>query len=139
MTSNAPGAPRWVHTLRRARTFRTPHLPGFALPFWAGLGEQILDTRSGLLRSAPPILLSVAGAPLLFRRARAEAVLITVFSAAQLAIFAKYSDWMASNFGHRFLLTVVALGAVPAAALVAWLLDGLANKVSTGPRSNTSG
>ena len=39
---------------------------------------------------------------------------------AQLAMFAKYEQWNVSSYGPRFLLTAVALSALPAAATLAF-------------------
>ena len=51
--------------------------------------------------------------------------MVLAFSLAQLMTFAKYADWRASSYGHRFLMTVVVLGVIPAAALcdraIGWL------------------
>ena len=105
-----------VHLLD-APALETSHRSRFTVPFWSGLATQLLDPEQGLLRSAPPLLLSLAGVPFLVRRFRREAFLVVSFSLAQLATFASYSDWRASNYGHRFLMTVVALGVIPAAVL----------------------
>lgn len=113
-----------VHLLS-APAIEPSHRTRFTLPFWSGLAAQLLDPELGLLRSAPPLLLSVAGVPLLVLRFPREAFVVLAFSVTQLATFARYADWRASTFGHRFLMTVVALGVLPAAALsgqaVAWL------------------
>lgn len=93
------------------------HRARFDQPFWSTLWRQLADPRLGLLRSAPQALLAVPGWWFLFRRARAEALLVASLCAVQLATFASYRDWQASDFGHRFLLTVVALSALPLAAL----------------------
>lgn len=105
-----------VHLLD-APALEASHRSRFTVPFWSGLATQLLDPEQGLLRSAPPLLLSLAGIPLLVRRFRREVLLVVSFSLAQLATFASYSDWRASNYGHRFLMTVVALGVLPATAL----------------------
>jgi hypothetical protein len=113
------------------------HRTRFALPFWSGLRDQLLDPDHGLLRSAPPLLLSVAGLPVLVRRFPREAFIVLSFSIAQLATFARYADWRASNYGHRFLMTVVALGVVPAAALVDRALGWLARARPASPGRTT--
>ncbi|MGZ6071018.1 MAG: hypothetical protein ACXWK8_07355 [Myxococcaceae bacterium] len=105
-----------VHLLY-APAVEASHRSRFTVPFWSGLATQLLDPEQGLLRTAPPLLLSLAGIPLLVRRFRREALLVVSFSLAQLATFASYVDWRASSIGHRFLMTVVALGVIPAALL----------------------
>jgi len=94
------------------------HRTQFDQPFWSGMWKQMDDPRLGLLRSAPLLLFAIPGIVVVWRRARAEAVLLVAMAAAQVALFAPYRSWAASNFGHRFLLTVVALGAAPVAALL---------------------
>jgi hypothetical protein len=104
------------------------HRTRFMVPFWAGLWAQLLEPEHGLLSSAPPLLLSLAGIPILVRHFRREAVVVLAFSIAQLTTFAKYADWRASSYGHRFLMTVVVLGVIPAAALCDRALGCLAQR-----------
>ena len=106
------------------------HRTFFDRPFLAGLWEQLSDGRLGLFRSAPPVLLAPLGFVLIFRRARAEAALLAGLCAVQLATFAPYRQWAAASYGHRFLLSVVALCAAPVAAL--------ASRYTKTPRKNPS-
>jgi hypothetical protein len=92
------------------------HRTFFTVPFWRGLWTQLTDGRMGLFRAAPPALLALPGFVALFRRDRAAACLVGGSCAAQLAVFAKYSQWNVSSYGPRFLLSVIALSALPAAA-----------------------
>ncbi len=103
-------------------TIEPSHREAFNLPFWRTLGEQMISPSNGLIPSAPFILFALPGFYLIFRRARAESALLFVSCAAQIAIFAPYRHWAASSYGHRFLMTVVALSAAPVAAAVAWAL-----------------
>jgi hypothetical protein len=98
------------------------HRTFFTLPFWGGLWTQLVHPRLGLIVAAPPFLVALPGFVLLFRRARWEAVLVGGACAAQLAMFAKYEQWNVSSYGPRFLLTVVALSALPAAATLALVI-----------------
>jgi hypothetical protein len=98
------------------------HRTFFTQPFWAGLWAQMADRRLGLVVAAPPVLLALPGFVVLARRARADALLIGAACAAQLAMFAKYAQWNVSSYGPRFLLSVVALSALPAAAALDHLL-----------------
>src|SRR5262249_12130837 len=98
------------------------HRSFFTVPFWRGLWTQLTDARLGLFEGAPPFLLALPGFVLMYRRARGEALLIAAACAAQLAVFAKYDQWNMSSYGPRFLLSVVALSALPAAATLASLL-----------------
>jgi len=99
------------------------HRTFFTVPFWTGLWTQLSDRRDGLVAAAPPVLLAVPGLAVMFRRARADALLVGAACLAQLATFAKYEQWNVSSYGPRFLLSVVALSALPAAAAVAAALQ----------------
>jgi hypothetical protein len=118
--------------LRDAPQLEPSHRMRFTVPFWSGLSAQLFDPELGLFRSAPPLLLSLAGVPILLRRFRREAFVVLSFSLAQLLVFARYEDWRASSYGHRFLMTVVVLGVLPAAALCDRVLGWLADRSGTG-------
>ena len=102
------------------------HRTMFDRPFFAGLWTQIVDPQLGLLRSAPQAIFAVPGFFFLARRARAEAALCAALCAAQMAVFAPYRMWDASNYGHRFWMTAIALFAVPVAALAERAFRGVA-------------
>jgi len=97
------------------------HRTFFTIPFWRGLWTQLTDARMGLFVAAPPVLIALPGLVAVFRRARADAILVGAACAAQLAMFAKYEQWNVSSYGPRFLLSVVALSALPAAAALAFV------------------
>jgi len=99
------------------------HRTFFTVPFWRGLWTQLTDRRMGLVVAAPPFVLALPGFYVVYRRARAEALLVGGACAAQLAMFAKYEQWNVSSYGPRFLLSVVALSALPAAATLAFVLQ----------------
>jgi len=99
------------------------HRTFFTVPFWRGLWTQLTDGRDGLIRAAPPVLLALPGFVALFRRDRAAAFLIAGACAAQLATFAKYEQWNVSSYGPRFLLSDVALSALPAAAALGFAFN----------------
>jgi hypothetical protein len=102
------------------------HRTQFDRPFLAGLWTQIVEPRLGLLRSAPQALFAVPGFFLLARRAPAEAALCAALCGAQMAVFAPYRMWDASNYGHRFWMTAIVLCAVPVAAVADRVLRGAA-------------
>jgi len=112
-----------VGLLSGAPRLEVSHRSFFDVPLWTGLVSQLTDSRSGLFASAPPLLLSLPGYVVLWRRRPQEAALFAGLSLAQVFLFAPYRMWDASNYGHRFLLTVVVLGAAPAAALLDALLQ----------------
>jgi len=111
-----------VMVVERSRWVIEPsHRTFFTVPFWRGLWTQLTDARMGLVFAAPPFLLALPGFVALYRRARGDALVVGVACAAQLAMFAKYDQWNVSSYGPRFLLSVVALSALPAAAALAFV------------------
>jgi hypothetical protein len=100
------------------------HRTQFDRPFFANLWAQIENSRVGLLRSSPQALFALLGFPLLWRRARSEAILVAALCLAQIAVFAPYRFWDASSFGHRFWMTAIVLSAVPLGALADRALRG---------------
>jgi hypothetical protein len=99
------------------------HRTFFTVPFWRGLWTQLTHPTLGLVPGAPPVLLALPGFVVVFRRVPTEALLLGGACAAQLALFAKYEQWNMSSYGPRFLLSVVALSALPAAAALAAILE----------------
>jgi hypothetical protein len=77
----------------------------------------------GLFSAAPPFLIALPGFVALYRRARGDALVVGAACAVQLAMFAKYEQWNVSSYGPRFLLSVVALSALPAAAALAFVFE----------------
>jgi hypothetical protein len=116
-----------VMVVERSRWVIEPsHRTFFTVPFWRGLWTQLADTRMGLIFAAPPFLLALPGFVALYRRARGDALVVGAACAAQLAMFAKYEQWNESSYGPRFLLSVVALSALPAAAALAFVFKSAA-------------
>ena len=101
-----------------AVTLEPSHRTFFDVPIAQGLIQQLTDPRNGLLRSAPVLAFAVFGFGALHRRSPREAWLIAGLMAVQILSFAPYRLWNQSNFGHRFLIVTIALGAAPMAALV---------------------
>jgi hypothetical protein len=99
------------------------HRTFFTVPFWRGLWTQLTDRHMGLLAAAPPFVLALPGFHFLYRKARWDALLVGAACAAQLVLFAKYEQWNVGSYGPRFLLSVVALSALPAAATLAFVLQ----------------
>ena len=101
-----------------AVTLEPSHRTYFDVPIAQGLIQQLTDSPNGLLRSAPVLGLAVLGFGALHRRSPREAWLVAGLMAVQILSFAPYRLWDQSNFGHRFLIVTIALGAVPMAAFV---------------------
>ena len=93
------------------------HRTFFDVPFWQGLRHAILDRQIGLLVPASPVLLAPFGLPLLWRRSKAETLVLAAIVFGQIAFFAPYR-----MVEKRFLLTAVVLAAVPVGAVIARLL-----------------
>jgi hypothetical protein len=98
------------------------HRAMFNMPFVPGLFQQLVHPSKGLIASGPHVLFAPFGLALLWRRSRAETLLLVGLCGVLIAFFAPYSDWRASTIGHRFLMTVVVLSALPAAALLGRVL-----------------
>jgi len=92
----------------------------FDLPVARGLAGQLFDREHGLLPTTPVTLLSLAALPLLARRRPRAALAVGWTAAALLLFFSRYQLWDTSAFGNRFLMPVVALAALPLAALCDW-------------------
>jgi hypothetical protein len=99
------------------------HRTFFTVPFWRGLWTQLTDRHLGLFVAAPPFVLALPGFYFMFRKARWDALLVAAACAAPLVMFAKYEQWNVSSYGPRFLLSAVALSALPAAAALAFVLE----------------
>jgi hypothetical protein len=97
----------------------------FDLPLRAGLAGQLFDREHGLLPTTPITLVSLAALPLLARRHRRLAFAVAFASAALLLLFSRYQLWYTSEYGNRFLMPLVALAALPLAALCEWAADKL--------------
>ena len=94
------------------------HRAMFDEPFLAGLWAQLTDRSMGLVVSGPHILFAPLGLVLLWRRNRADTLLLAGMCLALVVLFAPYGLWRESKFGHRFLMTVVVLSALPAALVL---------------------
>ncbi len=92
----------------------------FDLPLAEGLRGQLFDRRHGLLFTTPVTLVALAGLPLLARRRPRLALAVGWTAAALLLFFSRYELWYTSAYGNRFLLPVVAMAALPLAALCEW-------------------
>jgi hypothetical protein len=92
----------------------------FALPFREGAWGQFADQSHGLLLTSPVTLAALAGFVPLARRQPRLALGLALGMASLYALFSVYWDWATSHYGNRFLMPIVALAAVPLAALLEW-------------------
>jgi hypothetical protein len=98
-----------------------------------GLTGEILDTRRGLLPTAPALLLAIPGFVLLFRRRPADALFLLGVAEFLILLLAAYRDWNQSHYGNRFLMPVIACAA-PATALA---LQTLSTRLRAPGRSRS--
>lgn len=90
----------------------------FVLPFREGAWGQFADGNHGLLLTSPITLAALVGFVPLARRQPRVAVALAVGMAGLFALYSIYWDWATSHYGNRFLIPIVALAAVPLAALL---------------------
>ncbi len=97
--------------------FGTPLASGYAseaglftTPFLEGLYGLLLSPGKSVLLFAPPLLLAIPGAIGLWRRGRADVVLLCVgLFLSHLLLYARWGEWQGGGvWGPRFLLPVVA-------------------------------
>jgi hypothetical protein len=102
--------------------------------FTASLIDQLpgvlFNPTQGLFFGAPLLLVAFAfGLRLFWRRSRSETVLFMTISVALIVLFSKYSIANAGYPGNRYLMSVVALGAIPLSLAISEALkngDGIA-------------
>jgi hypothetical protein len=105
----ALGINAWYSVLR----FGSPLSSGYSeatwdIPFLYGLYGMLFSPGKSVFLYNPIILLALIGVPLLARRHRDEALLITLLAVSFLALYASYSFWTGGwNWGPRFLLPLV--------------------------------
>jgi hypothetical protein len=106
--------------------FGTPLASGYATeqgqfttPLAVGLYGLLLSPGKSVLLFAPPLILALPGARALWRRGRADLVLLCAgLFLSHLLLYALWDVWQGGGvWGPRFLLPVVAVGMLPAAAL----------------------
>ena len=88
----------------------------FSGDLFAGLYGLLLSTGKSAFLYSPPLVLAVLGAPVAYRRRRAETLFIGAIIAASLLFNAKFRHWHADYcWGPRHLTAVT-----PLAMLLAW-------------------
>jgi hypothetical protein len=118
----ALGASGWYNWLRFGSPLTTGYLPEerFATPFFEGFYGLILSPGKGLLWYDPIFFAALAGWPALFRRHRAEALLIASVVLANVAFYAPWYLWWAGHaWGPRFLVTILPFASLPLAPVLA--------------------
>ena len=105
------------------------HRGFFDLPPLEGVRGQLLSPRTGLFPTSPVLLLALPGLVLLIRRRPWEGLLLLCLCEFIFLLFSTYRWWATSHYGNRFLMTPVALAAVPMALTFDWILQVLRRRV----------
>jgi hypothetical protein len=106
---------RWQHFTESGAVIKS-QAAAFACPFWERLPGILFESQSGLLVGGPLLAIAAAyGFRSFWREAREEAVLMSLICASSVVFFTKYCLAFPSSPGNRYLMAVVALGAIPLA------------------------
>jgi hypothetical protein len=115
---------RWQH-FENGQAVLSSQGGAFSASLFDRLPAVLFDTKSGLFFGAPLLLLALCfGMRPLWRRARSEAILLSLTSLCLIALFSKYSLAVPGYPGNRYLMSVVALGAVPLSMAVKDAMNG---------------
>jgi hypothetical protein len=105
----------WYNWLRFGNPLTTGYLPQerFATPFLEGVYGLTLSPGKGIFWYNPILFVALAAVPALFRRHRAEALLVAAIVLSNLAFYAPWYLWWAGHaWGPRFLVTILPLAAL---------------------------
>jgi hypothetical protein len=90
----------------------------FSQPMAKGLKRQFRHPTQGLLHTSAITLVSWLGLPLLARRRPRLAAAVAAGTLSLILVLSTYVLWDSSHYGNRHLAAVVALAALPLAALL---------------------
>ncbi len=105
----------WYNWLRFGSPLTTGYLAQeeFATPFFEGLYGLTFSPGKGIFWYNPILFVALISWPTLFRRHRAEALLIAAIVLANLAFYAPWYLWWAGHaWGPRFLVTILPFAAL---------------------------
>ena len=108
----------WYNWLRFGSPLTTGYHPEerFATPFFEGVYGLTLSPGKGILWYNPILFVALIAWPALFRRHRAEALLVAAIVLGNLAFYAPWYLWWAGHaWGPRFLVTILPFAALPLA------------------------
>jgi hypothetical protein len=106
--------------LAQGEAVTVSHRGFFDLPISEGVWGQLFSARTGLLPTAPALLLAVPGFFILLRRRPWEGLLVLCLCEFIFLLFSTYRWWATSHYGNRFLMVPVALSAIPLSLTLDW-------------------
>ncbi len=122
----ATGYSRWQH-FDGARALVSSQDNAFSASALRQLPSLMFDTRTGLFFGAPLLVVALSfGLRPLWRKSKSEAVLFGLISLCTVALYSKYSLAVPGYPGNRYLMSVVALAAIPLGLAVKEVFKGTA-------------
>jgi hypothetical protein len=108
----------WYNWLRFGSPLTTGYLPEerFSTPFFEGFYGLTFSPGKGLFWYNPILFAALIAWPALYRRHRAEALLVATAVLANIAFYAPWFLWWAGHsWGPRFLVTILPFASLPLA------------------------
>jgi hypothetical protein len=100
------------------------------LPAWVGLHGLLLSPGKSLFLYSPPLLLALAGAPLLARRQGAAAFLFLAVPVVYLVLYGTKGVWHGGGWGPRYLVPSLPFAAVLVLPVVASVFSSRSKRLA---------
>ena len=117
----ALGFTGWFNWWRFGSPFEIGYLPGetFSRPFFEGLYGLTLSAGKGLFWYNPLLIAAAAAWPALYRRLRAEALLVAAIVLTTIVFYAPWYLWWGGHaWGPRFLVSLLPFAVLPLAVVL---------------------